>query len=649
MSESIQSHFLALCREHGLFMAAMDERLDVDLIESGEIDSIGLVTIQHVIGEYYRVRISEELFVTSLRTLNQVIAYLERALTPELKASLTPPSGGEIPTLWNVLLQEQATLGKPPGWHFPEENLTTDTLEIRSASLRYAGALHESGVGPGDRVGIMLDNCSEYIYVLLGLWALGATAVPLRPHAGLRFDMREYLERIDRVCELAAVIFNDDADAGLTNLFIAQGRPALTRSGLRQLAASSRPIFPRSSVNEAEIALIQYSSGSTDHPKGIIVTQRMVMHQVQQLDAAHRLAGASAGARVNASWLPFHHDMGLFMGILFPLFTRTRNILVSPRYYMIKPKRWFSLLAEQAVELNFTTNLAMASSLNALEQLEPGSIDLSRLYLCFGAEKVAPDLLRKCAEVLGRQGLPVEQIKVGYGMAENGLGAASTRLGSAKLLMITVLDEQNVALASPETAGAIEIVSLGEPQPFTTISVRSESGAKLPDLTIGEICVEGPSVTPGYYRDPETTARNISDGMLRTRDLGFTHAGELYFYSRKDDLLIVGGVNIAPDDIEHSAERVAGVAVGGTVLIDVPSPSIGKADLVLLVEVSKGSARQDLEAHKVEIQARILKERGLLVNRIVFALKNAIEKTSSGKKRRRVIRERFLKQELALL
>jgi acyl-CoA synthetase (AMP-forming)/AMP-acid ligase II len=373
----------------------------------------------------------------------------------------------------------------------------------------------------------------------------------------------------------------------------------------------------------------------------------MVLSQLSQLERGYRRDCNAAGISSSGSWLPFHHDMGLFIGLLFPLFTRCANVLASPRFYMHKPKRWFALQAGLSVEWNFSTNLAMASSLVSLGQLAPGSLDLSRFFLYLCAEKVSPLVLRRSREALGRLGMPADHLRVGYGLAENTLGAASTR-GYPDTAFAAVDGENRVHLSGAPSDGAVEIASVGRPHLDTTITVRDDQGRVLPELTLGELCIEGPCVTPGYYRDAQATSRAVAGGVLHTRDLGFRRGEDLFFFARKDDLLVVGGRNIAPDDVEDYVESIAGVEPGSAVLIDVPDGVTGKTDLVLLVGVGAGVSDEETARRGLEIRSRVLAQRGVLLNRVAFAARNALEKTSSGKKRRRVIRERFMRHELAL-
>jgi fatty-acyl-CoA synthase len=340
--------------------------------------------------------------------------------------------------------------------------------------------------------------------------------------------------------------------------------------------------------------------------------------------------------------------MGLFIGLLLPLFTQAHNLLGSPLYYMRDPRRWFRQQAEQRVNWNFTTNSVMASTLASLRLLDPAHVDLSRFYLYFGAEKVAPTVWRRTCEAFERLGTPRDNIRIGYGLAENALAATSTKDGPVRCMHVRSEDETRLRVTEAGDPEAMELVSVGRPHVNTEIRIRDQAGEPVAELTLGEICVRGPCVTPGYFADPLKSAEQIVDGELRTRDLGFWFDGELYFVARTDDVLVVGGRNIAPDDVEDCVETLEGVPVGGAVLFDVPVVASGKTELVLLVELYKRLSADEAAERRAQLRDHVLAERGILIHHIAFAKRNALEKTSSGKKRRKLMRERFMKRELEL-
>jgi acyl-CoA synthetase (AMP-forming)/AMP-acid ligase II len=533
-------------------------------------------------------------------------------------------------------------------WRFPKQGVEVTLGEIVAAADRYAAALSCLGVRAGDRVGLMLENGPEYPSLILGIWRRGAIAVPLRPSGGRGFDMSGFLHDIDADCQFTVLVVEDDFAAGVLDEWkSATHRLGVRRSELMALLGNAPAAAP-ARLQPADIAVLQYSSGSTARPKGVMVTHAMVRDQLRQIDAEFRYSCGGESIRSSGSWLPFHHDMGLFIGILYPLFARADNILASPLFYMRDPKRWFRLQAAHRVDWNFTTNLAMANSLRSLDLLDPLSTDLSGFYLYLAAEKVSAVVLRKTCDAVARLGMPADHVRVGYGMAENALAVTSTKDGPVRCVRVCAVGETELRFAAADDPESIEVVSIGKAHVNTSVTIRDEAGDLLPEFAIGEICVEGPCVTPGYYNDPVRTAQHVGGGRLRTRDLGFRLDDEFYFLARKDDVLVVGGRNITPDDIEDCVEGVDRVAAGAAVLIDVPIEASGRTELVLLVEMGGRLSPQESSECRRRLQNHVLDRRGLLINRVAFTKKNALEKTSSGKKRRKIIRERFLRRELEL-
>jgi fatty-acyl-CoA synthase len=305
-------------------------------------------------------------------------------------------------------------------------------------------------------------------------------------------------------------------------------------------------------------------------------------------------------------------------------------------------------MSEHGVDLNFTTNSVLFSSLKSIKRLLGKNVDLSKLHIYVAAEKVHPNILRKAQSLLGELGMPAESFHIGYGMAENALGCTRTPHGKIKTLNVVIVDEK-VRLAKDRDSEVVELVSVGIPNVNHVITIRNEKDEILPDLTLGEINIVSDCVTPGYYNNPEATETSVSGGRLRTGDLGFSYGGEFYFYSRKDDMLITNGRNIVPDDVEIAAEEIEGVGVGRTCLLGIENNETGVLELILLIEEKQNVPTEELGKKKLNIQSCIYQNCDVLITKIVFCERGTIEKTSSGKKRRKVIRQRYINKETNLV
>ncbi len=538
-----------------------------------------------------------------------------------------------------------------PEWRFPEESNALSLSEIETRSRVYAGRLASLNVATGDRVGILLDNCSEYAPLLLGIWRLNAVAVPLRPKPGKYFDLAEYLHSVQEVCRFRAIIVAAGADPqAVRHCSEAFATPILF------LPELLLPGMPESKVNVPEIpgilpedaAIIQFSSGTTGTPKGVVVTHAMMVAQIEQINCEVRSGCNGSKVTSSASWLPFNHDMGLFIGLLNPLFVGADNLLASPRYYMFKPRRWFQMMHEYNTTLHFTTNSALLGSFNSLATIEPGTLDLSNLYMYIGAEKVMPQVLESAYRILAPFKMEKRNLRIGYGMAENTLGAASTNKPEISVRRFHIGEKGNLTPTLDFGPGIHEVVAFGSPHAGTRITIRDDQGEILPELQLGEITIEGPCVMAGYFRNAAATRLSLDGSRLRTGDIGFTYENEYYFHSRKDDLLIIGGKNIVPDEIEAQVETMAFIRPSCTVLVGVHEPITGEMQLRLLVEPRLPAGTKFGLEYRRLIQQKVFETSGVLIQSIQACASGSVEKTSSGKKRRKVISQRLVCGEIVL-
>jgi acyl-CoA synthetase (AMP-forming)/AMP-acid ligase II len=533
---------------------------------------------------------------------------------------------------------------RSPEWHFPHDRQSYSLQSLHGWGLGCAARLRDQGVTAGTTVGLALNNGPTYVALLLGLWQLNAIAVPLRPYAGKGFGYGGYLRDVDAVCDLHCLVRDELTDGTPFDEWAgATGKRALRES---QFAAAGAAETAAGTVRSrpADIAVLQMTSGTTSRPKAVVVTHDMIMSQLAYLSDSGRLyAGTSVASA--ASWLPMNHDMGLFTGVLWPLYDGSHNLLAPPAFYMRNPRRWLGLLSEAGTTMNFATNTSAVAACNAVARSRDLSgIDLSRLHLYFGAEKLNADVLRRTIATMAPLGLEPEHIHVGYGMAENALAATRSPRGKPRELQ-AYLDHGHrvIPMLGDEPSEKLHaLVSVGEAMPGYRIEIRDPQGHELPDLRIGEVHLAGPCLTPGYYRDPQQTRMSFKDGRLRTGDLGFLYDGELYFVGRQDDVVNIGGRKLIPDDIEHSVEALSFVGTGRACLLGIENDDSGLMAPLLLVEAGAIRDSATIQRRAAEIRAALLDRHDLLVGDVVLCDKGTIEKTSSGKKRRRVIRQRYL-------
>jgi len=557
------------------------------------------------------------------------------------------------------LLLDEARVGTAT-WRFPHEDISVTVPALSKRVKSHAEFLDGKGVGKGDRVGFILENSYDLVCLLYATWYLNAVAVPLRPRSGRYHNYQNYIEHCDEICDFRLIVFEGESVSEEIALWKSMSEKQV--ASIREIRDSATDHIDGGEPEAAiiapqDIAIIQFSSGSTGEPKGVVVTHGMMMAQLQNIEDNH---ARSRGRRVesSASWLPINHDMGLFIGVLSPIFSACDNLLSTPSYYMKNPARWFAFLSKHKTDFTFSTNSVLASSLKSLRRMgvskddnsdQQPAVDLSNLHLYIAAEKVSPVIVRQTWNSLSAFKCPKQNIHVGYGMAENTLGATYTTSGPIKMHWFTLNQDGSLSISEPEHPKAFELASIGVPNDHHVITVRDRHDCIVPDLTLGEISIESPCVSPAYYNNRQDTESKLGNGRLRTGDLGFKFKGEFYFYSRADDLIVVGGRNIVPDDVEITVENLEFIRSGGSVLLGIENTQFGVVQLHLLIEGNAFLSARAIKSHSIRLRQQILAVHDLLVKSISFCTKGSIEKTSSGKKRRKVIRQRLLDSEISFL
>lgn len=321
--------------------------------------------------------------------------------------------------------------------------------------------------------------------------------------------------------------------------------------------------------------------------------------------------------------------------------------LGPPEYYIRNPARWFRALSDQACDLTFSTSSVLAATLRGTRRLTPQDCDLSKLVLYVAAEKISPVVMDDLMRRLGPLGLDPGNLRTGYGMAEYALGCTSSQRGPVSRQHVRI--DGDTVHPGPASACTSEIVSVGRPNAGCELAIRDPAGNKLPDWRLGEISVAGPCLTQGYENAPVDTQRALGRGYLQTGDLGFTARGELYFVGRQDDTMTVAGRHIVPADIELAIEALPFVGPGRSQLFGTDTTETGAARQVLLIEsIAPWTARQATE--RIAAIRRLTRDRfGFVPSDIVPVQRGTVEKTSSGKKRNRVIKQRWLEGKIMRL
>ncbi|MBM3271141.1 MAG: AMP-binding protein, partial [Candidatus Sericytochromatia bacterium] len=370
-------------------------------------------------------------------------------------------------------------------------------------------------------------------------------------------------------------------------------------------------------VAARDLALIQFSSGSTGDPRGVCLSLFNLEENLEAIGAVMRPRPDDVGV----AWLPLHHDMGLIGCLLFTQRCGIPLVLLSPEYFIRGPARWLRTMSDFGATMTSAPNFAYRLCA-ALPAAQVADLDLSRLRAALvGAEPVQPPVLRAFAARYAPAGFDPACFVPTYGLAEATLAVAMTPPGRGMQL-------------------DGDLPSVGPAIPGVAIEIRDEAtGATLPEGQVGEIVVRAPSVTAGYVGDAAATAAALADGALRTGDLGYLRGGELFVSGRIKDLIIKGGQKYHPQDLEALAERHAAVRAGGVSAFLVPRAADREDRLVLVAEVLPQAATPDVAP---EIRRHVQEVLGVRVDEVVLVVPQQLPRTTSGKLRRSEARDRFL-------
>jgi len=517
-------------------------------------------------------------------------------------------------------------------------------VQMREDALTVGGRLIARGLEPGDRVAIVAETEADFSRALMGCLYAGLVPcpVPLPSAFGSRVAYGEQLRRIATVAGISAAV----APAMLRG-WIAEGMADWDLAFVGTLAdLDNAPDRLADDVrpDPGDLAYLQFSSGTTSFPKGVAVTHGAMMANIRAM-AVHGLQLREGDRGV--SWLPYYHDMGLVGGVMVPIACQMSADFMTTRDFVLRPGIWLDLISRNRGTMTYSPSFAY--DLAARRAKEGIDLDLSSLRIAgIGGDLIKVSSLQNFARTFGPYGFRSESFQPSYGMAEAALGLAFTPVGygvRTELVDMDRLRDEQVAVAPEGDARSREFVVCGRPLPEHEIEVRGEAGAPLPEGSVGQIFIRGPSLMSGYFGNPEETARVLSpEGWLDTGDLGYMRDGEIVVTGRVKDLIIVNGRNIWPQDIEWSVELNVDGAKEGSVaafqLVDEADETAAQERVGVVVECRRREPA-DREALRMETHAVVRKVCGIEAH-VALCAPGALPRTSSGKLSRTKVRDMFL-------
>ena len=630
----------------------LDSRLDKDL----GLDSLARVELLARIEQRFGVRLGDDL-LGSAETAGDLLAAIAaggmaggKAVRPVRHDALAPiaedrPDGAA--TLVEALTWHVLRHADRPHVLFQRTATATDSMsygELLAAAREVAAGLRAKGVRTGEFVALMLPTGLEFFHSFYGILLAGAVPVPIYPPTRPG-QIEDHLRRqagILQNCEAVALLSFDAARmvAHILSGLVPSLHTVTTPEELRDLGAGAAELADHRG-SASEIAFLQYTSGSTGSPKGVTLDHANLLANIRAWGQAVALTPSD----VVVSWLPLYHDMGLIGAWLGSLYHACPLVLMSPLDFLARPERWLWAIHEHRGTVTAAPNFAFELCLRRADPQRLQGLDLgSWRYAANGAEPVAADTLARFAAAFRPYGFHAEALAPVYGLAECSVGLAVSPPGRGSVIdhvQREALARGDALPAAADDESALRLVACGLPLPGHEVRVVDETGCELPPRRVGRIEFRGPSATRGYYHNDAATARLIHEGWLDTGDLGYLADGDIVITGRLKDMIIRGGRNLYPYELEEAVGAIPGIRRGCVAVFGAAAQGEGTERLVVVAESRERTEmrHQDLMRRINELSVELL---GSPPDDVVLAPPHAVLKTSSGKIRRAATRDAYL-------
>jgi len=579
-------------------------------------------------------------------TVGDLLDALEKAPGAE-PPPFAEPSGEALPHIRAAF--EARTLTEALDWHAAQNPERLHLTFLRDAATpggaltywrladearRAAEGLVARDVAPGDRIALMLPTGLDFFVGFFGVLYAGAIPVPIYPPMRMS-QIEEHLTRQIGILRNAGVKMLVTTSEGLRLAGLAR-RQVETLDEIVAVAdlvgaANGAPLPPTRDASAT--AMLQYTSGSTGDPKGVVLSHANLLANVRAMGLA---IGASS-ADTFVSWLPLYHDMGLIGAWLGCLHFGAPLYVMSPLTFLSRPASWLEAIDRHRGTLSAAPNFAFELCLDKIDDAQIERLDLGSLRMVAnGAEPISPRTIRRFAEKFAKYGFRAEAMAPVYGLAENAVGLAFPPPGRAP--MIDRIDRDALSTdGRAEPAGKdsskLEIVSCGAPLPGHEIRIVDAAGRELGERREGRLEFRGPSATSGYFRNEEKTRALIRDGWLDSGDRAYMAGGEIYVTGRVKDILIRAGRHLYPQEIEEAVAEVEGIRKGCVAAFGAADTETGTERLIVVAETYETvpEARGALETR---VQTAVSAVCGAPADEVRFVPPRSTPKTSSGKIRR---------------
>ncbi len=517
-----------------------------------------------------------------------------------------------------------------------------------------AAGLRDRGVAPGERVALLLRTEPAFFHAYMGILLAGGVPVPLYPP--FRADqIEEYASRQAAILRNAgARVLLTFAEAERAAALLCPLAPSLTTvATVPQIAINDSGVtfdsgvasaFDSGVVSDADaLALIQYTSGSTGSPKGVALSHANLLANIRAFGEAFELSGDDVGI----TWLPLYHDMGLIGAWFGPLYHGMHIVSMSPLAFLAKPARWLEAISRHRGTITAAPNFAFDLCARKIADADLEGLDLSSWRVALnGAEAVLAGTIERFTARFAPLGFRPEALRPVYGLAESSLCVTAPPPGRLprveRLSREAFQHARTIEPAAADDPQPLTFVACGQPIPRHELRIVDDGGERRPARVEGRVQFRGPSSMQGYFENAEATAAVVRDGgWIDTGDLGFVDDdGDLFVTGRAKDVIIAGGRNIYPQEVEEAVADVPGIRRGCVAAFGVQDPRTGTERLVVVAE-TRGAIPPEGSPLHAAVGTAIVTAIGVPADTIVFARPGSVPKTSSGKIRRSTTRELY--------
>ena len=540
-------------------------------------------------------------------------------------------------------------------WIDEDERETVTFGEFRRRARRQAEVLRDHGVKAGDRVIFIMPQCIAAMTTFVGAMMLGAVPAYLA-YPNFKVEASKYrsgLAGVTANLQAKVVVIDEDfPDDMLGHVSLGAEAKLLRASGTP--GASAEEELPQLDNHSESLAFIQHSAGTTGLQKGVALTHAAVLRQLEHLAEALRIGAADSVY----SWLPLYHDMGLIACFMLPMVCHIPVVMQSPLDWVMHPETMLQIISECRCTVAWMPNFAFQFVPRRTPPNRWAKYDLSSARALINcSEPVRSSSMQEFQNAFSAIGLKRGVLQSSYAMAENVFAVTQSDLdqpsGPACIWADgrRFRDAHSIVLVAEGTPGAIPFTSSGRVLPGNEVRIASGSGVAVPIAPsdnakghVGEILIRSDSLFTGYYNHPDLTAEAIVDGWYHSGDLGFVLQGELYVVGRKKDLLIVGGENLYPQDIEEIVGSHPAIHDGRAVAMGVYNPDLGTEEIVVVAEVERPEILANATEIEREIRNLIVVGLGVAVRMIFLKPPKWIVKSTAGKAARSSTREKLLQE-----